>query len=477
MITGVVPATNVSVRDMRGFATVAKKVVALGLLLNWSARWGGKNQQMIRMTSPNGEKEFNVPNSSINANRARSFFTALQRYTPGENFATLFGEGIDLTKADDNVSSLIATVGTEVFQEFERYHEEKQEQQERAANEDLLDTVKNAARTAGMEVQTHEALGAHPTLVPVPSTPRYAEHRYEPREGAVRGDWWERTYQDGRKTYVCREHPGGPVEVAAAIQIGGHNRQYHPRPDSRPPFGGDPKAAGQVGNAAKKVARVSSFESTSTMLQRQFADEEPVSVRKWLARRGGADGGLGRMYEHGRVEVVTYQDGTTVYRCVGCGAMAREPKPVAWHAGSMHPEIDRGDTQLFHVEDYESSGEHRSPNTTRRLRTEILAALEGMEDGWKNLAEDALAAALAEVIVANRPEREAPEAMTPEQLLDKIAGLVDRGRTAQLHRQVEELTTQVVDAVAKAEEAETRASAAEGDLDALRDILGARSAG
>ena len=143
------------------------------------------------------------------------------------------------------------------------------------------------------------------------------------------------------------------------------------------------------------------------------------------------------------VDVLTLVDGHTAYGCrwPGCDWRDPSPKSVAMHYAAVHAE---GRTRLaatMHDPTLaQTPVDHRRDSRIARLAAEL-------EQAWSTVMKDGLPSPskLAEAIVDARISRaeddaeRAAEPLTAEQVLDRIAVLVDRGRTAELTDRVAEL--------------------------------------
>jgi hypothetical protein len=181
---------------------------------------------------------------------------------------------------------------------------------------------------------------------------------------------------------------------------------------------------------------------------RKYDDTEGVLVteKPWMVRRGGNDGGTGRMYESPNVIERVWADGTIDYRCRHCDWANDNPRSVAGHASRRkdHPAAPQRDQQTHLVPDYEQSDIKRPRSAIRRLRSDLLHALDGIK-GWREMDPAELALAVAEAVYEERPDREPAEPLTPEQIIHRITFLVDSGRLAEMHQSVERTAAALVE--------------------------------
>lgn len=203
-----------------------------------------------------------------------------------------------------------------------------------------------------------------------------------------------------------------------------------------------------------------------------------VSTKPWLVRKAPStrSGSAGSMYESHSVSVVTFSDGRQEYRCNFCEYEHPDnPRSVSAHAAKAHPEHPRPEEpQILHVDDYQPSGQTRShgvsDSAARRLRADLLNALDSIE-GWQQMSREALAEALAEAVVSERPEREPREPLTPEQVVHRIALLVDGGRVSALHRELDAMAEAVASAKSEAQECRLQADRLREERRALAAML------
>jgi hypothetical protein len=168
------------------------------------------------------------------------------------------------------------------------------------------------------------------------------------------------------------------------------------------------------------------------------ADTVIVTTKPWMVRRGGVDGGHGSMYESPVVIERLWSDGMTDYRCKFCEYTNVNPRSVSAHASRGHKDEDREKVvrDVRRVEHYEATDIKRPMSAARRLASEITHILDSMDD-WASMDQAELARVLAEGVYEQRPDREPIAPLTSEQIISRIVGLVDRGRLAEMHQQVE----------------------------------------
>ncbi len=198
-----------------------------------------------------------------------------------------------------------------------------------------------------------------------------------------------------------------------------------------------------------------------------------VTVRPWMARRYGSEGGRGLMYESKSVLEVTHGDGSITYRCVFCDFENGKPRSVSSHVSRSKKghDLDPVEPTLLRVNEYRASEETRASAGGRPsgLRSRILAALSAMDD-WSNLTRDDLADRLSEAL-ASEHEPTPAEPLTDAQIVARITALIDNGRLAQMHQQMDDLTAALAQATQAREAAEHRAETLRSNMAALRDLI------
>lgn len=208
---------------------------------------------------------------------------------------------------------------------------------------------------------------------------------------------------------------------------------------------------------------------TERMLAPSSGHGTVTSETPWMVRKDGVAGGRGRMYESHNVIHRVWSDGFEDYRCRFCSYEHENPRSVAAHANrsAEHPKRD-GDPEIREVPVYNPTDIKHSNHTMRRLHSDLLHALDAVE-GWQSMDRETLARTLAEVILERRPDREPAEPLTAEQIIDRIVLMVDRGRLADMHQQVETLAAQVRDRTAEATAANVLAAEATAEAERLRE--------
>jgi hypothetical protein len=196
-----------------------------------------------------------------------------------------------------------------------------------------------------------------------------------------------------------------------------------------------------------------------------------VSETPWMVRKDGMPGGKGRMYEsHASLHRV-WSDGTEDYRCRFCDYTAEAGRSVSMHAAArvgdgVHTRAPK--PEFREVPKYVPTDIKQSPNTTRRLTSDLLHALDAIPD-WQSMDRETLARQMAQVIHENRPDRAPAEPLTADEIISRIVLMVDRGRLAEMHQQVESMAAAMRDAASEAQMQSERAEAALAEADRLRE--------
>jgi len=229
------------------------------------------------------------------------------------------------------------------------------------------------------------------------------------------------------------------------------------------------------------VPEVASGKPVSGHRKLRIIREEPWSaIRNAKGETYPSDAVMERHWSNGTVDFRCRWEEDLSDRSKGCDWTNESPRSVASHNANHkagmgqqpQPEVDGIDPE--HVSN------PRKLTRIRRLASEIDGALTAA------LAAGIVADPqwLAQWIIDHRIEalpsasEEEPEVLSEDQILDKIAALVDRGRGKILREQVDTLQgqvetfmAQVAAAEAKAKAAEDRASWADGNLQALSELL------
>jgi hypothetical protein len=207
------------------------------------------------------------------------------------------------------------------------------------------------------------------------------------------------------------------------------------------------------------------------------ADTHVLTEKPWMVRKGGHEGGSGTMYESHSVIHRVWSDGHEDYRCRFCAYTSDNPRGVAGHASRTktgHP-ASTDPVETHRVNEYVPTEIKRPLSGIRRLTTELTLALDAMQD-WCDMPREDLARALAEHVYAMRPDREPAAPLTPEQILHRITLMVDSGRLAEMHQQVEATAAalrETQDDMARvsvhAAEMEAQAAELEAQVEGLRE--------
>lgn len=232
--------------------------------------------------------------------------------------------------------------------------------------------------------------------------------------------------------------------------------------------GGFPMSAGV--ERALNEARLLTDEETTATPEPDPPQRVLVTEKPWMVRRGGHEGGAGRMYESHSVIHRVWSDGHEDYRCRFCAYESENPRGVAGHASRTkegHP-ASSAPPEDRRVNEYVPTEIKRPLSGIRRLTSELVHALDGMSD-WCDMDKEELARTLAEHVYAQRPDREPAAPLTPEQIIHRITLMVDAGRLAEMHQQVEATAEALREAQSNARLAWDQASALEAQVTVLRD--------
>lgn len=432
--------------EVSSFPSTNYNLITLAHALGWSV-WSNGPMVVLRSTFV-PDKTINVPKASLNDNRRVSMLHQIGTNTDPEIIRLAVDEGIingqqvDLTK-----NSTEASIVKRLIPLAMTYKKERQELVDASVKE-LVDaavetTVAETAVSAAM-AQAQERAAQRERQV-ADERPTWTEEPHRTMSGA--GDWIKRTASDGAVVWVCRLcDPPAVVDTPQAI--GGHMRMMH---------------RDAVAAAPEPVAPVTT----------ENLPDGVISAKPWLARRAGKGDGTGLMYASAAVMEWTYADGRVEFNCSECTYHSPDrPRSVSAHYAGSHAsgEGRRPAPTAFEVATYEGSGMVRNASAERRLRSEIMAALDQIED-FAALTSEELARTLASQMLANRPDRAPLVALTADETLARIKALVDRGEYDSLHTTVRGLEAQVVALNAEngvLHEVNTRFA---GDVTALRELI------
>jgi hypothetical protein len=228
--------------------------------------------------------------------------------------------------------------------------------------------------------------------------------------------------------------------------------------------------------------------------KRRVTIEQPWSAHGTVRRDG-----LAETYPSNAVMQRSWSDQTTDYYCrwEGCDYESDNPRSVASHYTSHRK--GKGRNPQPEADGVDPDHLPRKAARVRRLKSEVQGAI----DAAKAQGMEADAQWIAQWIIDHRvgtlaEDRgdEGDTELSPEQIIDKIVALADRGRSKMLREQIEALQQQVDaydDQVAeqvaeqvkpyldtskvlaqRVDELQRRAESAEGELEALADMLNSR---
>jgi hypothetical protein len=218
-----------------------------------------------------------------------------------------------------------------------------------------------------------------------------------------------------------------------------------------------------------------------TLRPREIIRQEP-----WAAHGHVGSDGISRTYPSEAVVEREWSDKTIDYACADpeCDYTNDVPRSVSSHFASKHRR-GLGRAEQPPADDVDPEWTPQRKAQVARLRRELDGALNAALAQGIDWAVEDQAKWLAEWIVEHRADTPVsgsdetdPADLTPEQILDRIGALVDRGRGKLLREQIDRLSTRVDDYMEALDEARTeaarataRAEHAENDLRAVREML------
>lgn len=378
--------------DLSPFPDQTQRVLRMADALGWHLRWLGVQHKLANISSPNHEKSINIPSTNVNANRAKSWFNQIVRYSDPKKVAE-YAEKERHPATAKGITSAMRLA----FPEF------------------ALPEERTAMRTAYEE----GARAKQPKPKPAP-----------PVTYVTDADRTQSTIGDERRSGLpcadcmtpydkCtdRVFTKGKACCARCADTDTHNVEV-----------------------VEKVARLKiDPEADAKQVRMHDPDLTIVSERPWIARRSGKEGGKGKVYESPYVTERLWSDGTVDYKCPYCQYVSDKPRSVSSHGAGRadHPKGPQSKQATFPVSDYVASGIHRETSAVNRLASDLLHALDTMGEDWQHLSREELARKVAEAVVEARPDRAPAEPLTPEQIMERIRMLVDGGRYHDMHKQVE----------------------------------------
>lgn len=195
-----------------------------------------------------------------------------------------------------------------------------------------------------------------------------------------------------------------------------------------------------------------------------------VTTKPWMVRKGGKHGSDGTMYESPVTLERIWSDGSIDYRCKFCTYTNDKGRSVSAHASKKHTEavgLSRK-AEIRRVTNYQKSDIKHPMSAVRRMKSELLHALDSIHD-WQSMDPEALTQRLAETLYEMRPDREPVAELTPEQIIARIVGLVDRGRLADMHQKVESMAAAMVEATDARNRLSTEVIEAQAEVARLRE--------
>ena len=216
-----------------------------------------------------------------------------------------------------------------------------------------------------------------------------------------------------------------------------------------------------------------------TVIPRHIVKHEPWSAHRSM-RKGASE-----TYPSLAVTERTWSDGVTDYACQweGCPYTHEVPQSVARHFAAHRR--GRGKADQMETDGIDPNWKPNRRAKIQRLRSEIdgaLLAAFAADIDWSTTDQGEW---IATWIIDHRVDTTSEggdvsdsRELTTEEVLDKIAALVDRGRGKILREQIESLNSAVEGYMSEVDDARNMAAAmtaraerAEGNLHALRDLI------
>lgn len=447
-------------KELKGFPTSSRRLIALARLMGWDTSWTNVHRDAVLMRSTTG-KEVKIPQTSLNANRAKSTFAQVLTHTTNAEIVNLLsGNGIDLLH-DDDAAEMLGTMITPVLDWAESHRPELLEvyrnlpgsqdrypdmaRQERGRAVVLKVITEEAAPTkTPIEVIIESAIEA-----PVDAQPTSMREAFDVATKVV-----EPT-TSATDTLTC---PECGQQFQKPSGMGAHRAKVH-----------------GVKGTSKSVEAWRNKRAADAA----FVAPEQVTRVPLLAKAGKAyNEAGGRVFVSSAIDEITYADGSKGYGCRKCDYTAPAMVSVRGHTQS-HGKDYEGDKrpirELIKVDEYVLGPPH--PRSSPSLRKLLLAALAEIEN-WPHLSTEELAIRLENFVTAHRPEPVPTEPLTDTEILAKISTLVERGRYDTLTTSLTEVTDKVVvltETTSRLEqernEAQAEVERVRGNMQALREML------
>lgn len=375
--------------DLSPFPSVTQDILRLAHDLGWSMRWVGSNKNVVHITSPiEPSKRIVIPSTNLNADRARSTTRQIQRYS-------------DPDKVSDWVDSHTTVRG-------------------KGAVRVALDIGPEPPKPTP-QARPQTAMAAALTEADRSASRTEATIGDEVRSGVTCS-----SCLTGYDKCTDRILAGKSACCATCAETDTHDEKVERRLH----------LTSVTASPSDEVSQI------------RDSDRSVVTEKPWMARQGGSEGASGRMYESPSVIERVWSDGHTDYKCTVCSYTSDNPRSVSsHHARRKDGEHGQGPgtVKVLKVKDYTPTDIVRPVSAIRRLTSDLLRALDGMDD-WSSMSPDELAKVLAEHVYEERPDREPAQPLTPEQILARITMLVDGGRLAEMHQSVERTAAALVEA-------------------------------
>lgn len=408
--------------DLSTFPKQTQDILRMAHELGWSIRWSGTSKRIASLHSPiEASKSITIPSTNLNGDRHRSTVRQIARYS-------------DPDKVQDYV--------------------------------DAQTTVRKSSLRVALD------LGPAPTPQPPRTTPttavasamREAQQRQTSDTKVNRGSS-ERT-----DAMIGGEHRSGAACSSCGTHYSVCTRRLFAERNGRACC----ETCAETDTHDTEVVEkfVSRTRDTEVVAAAEGEPERTLVTEKpWMVRRGAGTGTKGRMYESATVIHRVWSDGSEDYRCVLCPYTNTNPRSVSGHYSKsadhdgQYPQLARP-THI--VPNYEKTDITRPRSAIKRLQSDLLHALDRIKD-WRDMDRSTLAEAVAEAVYEQRPDREAPEPLTPEQILARIVLMVDDGALATMHQKVEEMAAAMRENSDLTTAAQIRAERAEAAAERLRE--------
>lgn len=287
-------------------------------------------------------------------------------------------------------------------------------------------------------------------------------------------------YDSAMRKVVRYADPVHKAVATASIQEFEKGRKGITTTEDSPMYSGDTVPAHYDPRPDKPVPRLVTTSGDPAPPDPEPVEPEPdvfvVSENPWLARSGTSDRNA-YVYESGAVVERKWSDGSKDYKCSACDFTDPAPHRIAHHyrrsSKESHPALERH-PETMRAEPYvPQSRSVSAAQRAEKLAKELAKATEAIGLPPQEGTDEWLLSLAREVINKRDERRDAegehePVPLTPDQIIERIRGLVDDGSYLRRLERERELEARLALIETQAEECKLRAEEAENERDHIR---------